>query len=129
MALTNRYLNPVPFVVRPPKPPTIKPPARIRSTKRVSPTNAALSRLIERRRAQELGHELPLNTVEAAAYIGFHPKSVERMARDGEIPAHPVSGARRKTWRFYRDDLDSWLRAKVNSARYPCSPNGKDSGH
>ena len=129
MGLSTRHLIPVPFVLRPPKPPTGNPPARTARTKRVSPTNAALSRLIERRRAQELGHELPLNTVEAAAYIGFHPKSVEKMARLGEIPAHPASGAQRKTWRFYRSDLDSWLRAKVNSARYPCSPNGKDSGH
>lgn len=119
----------VPSVMRPPKPPTITPPVRIKTTKRVSPTNAELSRLVERRRAQELGHELPLYTEEAAAYIGFHPKSVERMARLGEIPAHPVSGVRRKTWRFYRPELDSWLRARVISARYPCSPDGKDSGH
>jgi excisionase family DNA binding protein len=47
--------------------------------------------LIERRRAQELGYELPLSTREAANYIGFHPKTVERMARKGEILAHPVS--------------------------------------
>ena len=83
-------------------------------------------RFLERRRAQELGYELPLNTREAAAYVGFHYKTVERMARDGEIPAHPASGARRKTWKYYRSELDTWLRSKVNSPRHPCSPNGKD---
>jgi len=91
------------------------------------PTTTQLSRLLERRRALELGYELPLTTEEAGMFIGFHPKTVERMARNNEIPAHPASGARKKTWRFYASELDEWLRAKVNSHRYPCSPNGKDS--
>lgn len=90
------------------------------------PTNRDLTRFTERRRAKRLGYELPLTTKEAADYIGFHSKTVERMARSGEIPAHPVSGARRRTWRFYPSELDRWLRAKVNSPRRPCSPNGKD---
>ena len=90
------------------------------------PTNHELSRFLERRRAQKLGFELPLDTLEAGNYVGLHPKTVERMARMGEIPAHPVSGVRRKTWRFYPSELDAWLRSRVNSRRYPCSPNGKD---
>jgi excisionase family DNA binding protein len=94
--------------------------------KPVPPTPHELTRFIERRRAQKLGFELPLTTREAADYIGFHPKTVERMARAGDIPAHPVSGARRKTWKFYASELDAWLRAKVNSLRHSCSPNGKD---
>jgi hypothetical protein len=48
------------------------------------------------------------------------------MARAGEIPAHPASGVHRTTWRFFATELDAWLRAKVNSPRRPCSPNGKD---
>jgi excisionase family DNA binding protein len=84
-------------------------------------------RFLERQRAQALGHELPLNTKEAAAYVGLHPKTVERMARAGEIPAHPVSGVRRKTWKYYPSELDDWLRARVNSFGRPCSPNGKDT--
>jgi excisionase family DNA binding protein len=74
-----------------------------------------------------LGYELPLNTEEAALFVDYNPKTVERMARNGEIPAHPISGTHKKTWRFYASELDEWLRAKVNSHRYPCSPNGKDS--
>lgn len=84
-------------------------------------------RFLERQRAQALGYELPLNTREAAAYVGLHWKTVERMARFGEIPAHPVSGVRRKTWKYYPSELDAWLRARVNSTRRPCSPNGKDT--
>jgi excisionase family DNA binding protein len=70
-----------------------------------------------------LGYELPLNTEEAALFVDYNPKTVERMARNGEIPAHPISGTHKKTWRFYASELDEWLRAKVNSHRYPCSPN------
>jgi excisionase family DNA binding protein len=98
-----------------------------------SPSTAArlqtpyqLTRFVERRRAQKLGFELPLTTREAADYVGLHPKTVERMARAGAIPAHPVSGVRRKTWKFYATELDSWLRSKVHSLGRPCSPDGKD---
>jgi excisionase family DNA binding protein len=94
--------------------------------KHVPPTSRELQRFIERKRYQELGYELPMNTAEAAAYLGFHQKTVERMARDGELPAHPASGVRRKTWKLYPSELDAWLRGKVSSRRHPCSPNGKD---
>ncbi|HWR35033.1 MAG TPA: helix-turn-helix domain-containing protein [Clostridia bacterium] len=93
----------------------------------VPPTSRELQRFIERKRYQELGYELPMNSKEAAAYIGYHQKTVERMAREGEIPAHPASGVRRKTWKFYASELDAWLRGKVSSRRHPCSPNGKDT--
>lgn len=93
----------------------------------VPPTNRELQRFIERRRYLELGHELPMNSREAAAYIGYHPKTVVKMARQGEIPAHPASGVRRHTWKFYATELDAWLRAKLSSSRHPCSPNGKDT--
>ena len=91
------------------------------------PTSRELQRFIERRRYQELGYELPMNTAEAAVYVGYHKKTVERMARNGEIPAHPASGVRRITWKFYASELDAWLRGKVNSRRHPCSPIGKHS--
>lgn len=121
--------NPTPIDIRTLIAPTANPPVQAARTEQVSPTSAELRRFNERRRAQELGYELPLNTKEAANYIGFHPKSVERWARLGEVPAHPASGNRRKTWKYYASELDEWLRGKVNSRRYPCSPNGKDSGH
>ena len=127
MERTTNQQSPTPFRPRPLIPPTLDPIRKEKSTDHNSPTNAQLRRFQERRRAQELGFELPLTTEEAADYVGFHPKTVARMARRGEIPAHPVSGTRRKTWRFYPSELDEWLHAKVHSRRYPCSPNGKDS--
>ena len=122
-------LNPQPVVISIPASPrsNVEPPWNELQAETLSPTSHELRRFTERRRAQDLGYELPLDTSEAAEYVGFHRKSVERMARLGEIPAHPVSGVLRKTWRFYPSELDSWLRARVNSRRYPCSPNGKDS--
>ena len=127
MASPSNNQHPEPNNIRPLTPPTaIR--HRGRNAEKPYPTNAQLSRLLERRRALELGYELPLDTEEATLFVGYkNPKTVERMARNGEIPAHPISGARRKTWRFYPSELDAWLRAKVNSHRYPCSLNGKDS--
>lgn len=93
----------------------------------VAPTARELLRFLERRRAQELGCELPLNLEEAAAYVDVHRKTIARMARNGEIPAHPVSGTQRKTWRFYASELDAWLRNRLSSDCHPCSPDGKDT--
>lgn len=96
-----------------------KAPSASRTT---SPSLRDLSSLLERRRAQQLGIELPLTTREAAAYLGVHPKAVQRMARAGEIRAHAVSGVRRRTWKFYSSELDSWLRGKINESMMP-DPN------
>ena len=93
----------------------------------VSPTAREQLRFLERRRAQKLGYELPLNLTEAAAYVDMHRKTVASMARNGEIPAHPVSGTRRITWKFYASELDAWLRHRLSSACHPCSPDGKDT--
>lgn len=103
------------------------PQPTLHTTSALGSQSPSALRFLERQHAQALGHELPLSTKEAAAYVGLHWKTAERMARSGEIPAHPVSGNRRKTWRYYPSELDEWLRARVNSFRRPCSPNGKDT--
>lgn len=92
----------------------------------VAPNAHEVQRFLDRKRYQELGYELPMTTREAAAYVGMHWKTVEKKAREGTIPAHPVSGVHRKTWKFYASELDAWLRGQVSSPRHPCSPNGKD---
>jgi excisionase family DNA binding protein len=35
-----------------------------------------------------------------ARFLGLSPRTIVKMAREGRIPAHAVSGARRRTWRF-----------------------------
>ncbi len=50
---------------------------------------------------------------EAAALLQIHPKTLQRLARKGEIRAMRIG----KLWRFRASDLDAWvhLRLKVAS--------------
>jgi excisionase family DNA binding protein len=61
-----------------------------------------------------LPSDLPpvLNTEEAASYLRIHPRTLTRMARDGEIPGLQIG----RHWRFRRADLDAWVDSKVSSA-------------
>ncbi len=46
-----------------------------------------------------------MTSVEAAAYLKMHVKTVCRLAKEGKIPAKKVGSE----WRFMRRVLDSWL--------------------
>jgi excisionase family DNA binding protein len=55
-----------------------------------------------------------LNEKEAAALLGgLHPKTLQRMARAGQIPAYRVG----RWWRFRASELDKWLQAHAHSDR------------
>jgi len=54
-----------------------------------------------------------LNDEEAAALLGIHPKTLQRMARKGEIPAYRV----RRSWKYRASELDNWLRSRAHSQR------------
>lgn len=41
-----------------------------------------------------------VDTATVADFLGLVSLTVAKMAREGRIPAHAVSGARRRTWRF-----------------------------
>jgi len=57
-----------------------------------------------------------LDDGQAAGLLGIHPKTLQRLARVGEIPAHRVG----RFWRYRASELDSWLRAGVvQSNRQP----------
>jgi excisionase family DNA binding protein len=49
---------------------------------------------------------------EAGNFLELHPTTVQRLARQGLLPAHPVAGRKRKHWRFLRSELGAWLRAR-----------------
>jgi excisionase family DNA binding protein len=50
-----------------------------------------------------------LTAKEAAEHLRVKERTVLKWAKEGRIPAHPLSGSRRITWRFLREELDSIL--------------------
>ncbi len=58
----------------------------------------------------------PLLTVEeAAAHLRIHPKTLQRMARNCQIPSVRIG----KYWRFRLSVLDEWVRALENQSSQP----------
>ena len=65
-----------------------------------------------------------LDCAAAAAVLGgLHPKTVERWAREGRIPAYRYF----RNWRFRVSDLEVWMRSHVQSACHPCRLNQEKS--
>ena len=62
------------------------------------------------------GFEPVLNTDEAAALLQIHPKTLQRMARQGVIPAFRIGDL----WRFRASALDRWLRSGLCSKSHSC---------
>ena len=60
--------------------------------------------------------EKVLNTEEAAALLQIHPKTLQKMAREGTVPAFRIGDL----WRFRASALDEWLRSGVSSKRHSC---------
>lgn len=61
----------------------------------------------------------------AAEFVKLNRKTLLRFARKGLIPAHPITGNKRKKWVFLLSELDAWARAKVNSICDPCRNLGR----
>jgi excisionase family DNA binding protein len=51
-----------------------------------------------------------LDDGQAAQLLGIHPKTLQRLARDGQVPAHRVG----RFWRYRASELDAWLGASMN---------------
>ena len=49
-----------------------------------------------------------LDSEEAAALLKIHPKTLQRMARQGEISAVQIG----KLWRFRASVLNEWIRSR-----------------
>lgn len=62
-----------------------------------------------------------LNTEEGASLLGgIHPKTLQRMARRGEIPGYQIA----HRWYFRASELDAWLKSRVNSRSQSIRMNG-----
>jgi excisionase family DNA binding protein len=64
----------------------------------------------------DVAFEPILDTEQAAALLHIHPKTLQRLARKGEVPAYRVGDL----WRFRASDLDKWLRSGLSSNRHSC---------
>ena len=52
-----------------------------------------------------------LYTEEAAALLGIHPKTLQKLARDKQVPGFRIG----KLWAFRASALDLWLKSKMAS--------------
>jgi helix-turn-helix protein len=66
------------------------------------------------------GSEPFIDPGKAAQFVQLNRKTILRFAREGSIPAHPLSGDKRRIWRFLLSELDLWARSKVNSTCDRC---------
>jgi excisionase family DNA binding protein len=79
---------------------------------------AALQSILDSREPESLAEtfERVLNTYEAAALLKIHPKTLQRMARQGIVPAFRIGDL----WRFRASSLDQWLRSGLCSKSHSC---------
>ncbi len=61
------------------------------------------------------GFEPFVDEVVIARFRQITPRRVLEMARDGEIPAHPIGRGPRKTWRFRISEIDAHFSTKENT--------------
>lgn len=64
---------------------------------------------IQKRIDISLPFEPLLDSIEAAALLKIHPKTLQRMARNGEITGIQIG----KLWRFRASVLNFWLAQKL----------------
>jgi len=65
-----------------------------------------------------------IDCVRAATLLGgIHPKTAERWAREGRIPAYRFF----RRWCFRASELELWTRSHVNLLRHPCRLNEEKS--
>jgi excisionase family DNA binding protein len=79
---------------------------------------AALQSIQNSREPESLADafERVLNTDEAAALLQIHPKTLQRRARQGIVPAFRIGDL----WRFRASSLDQWLRSGLCSKSHSC---------
>jgi excisionase family DNA binding protein len=64
-------------------------------------------------------YEPLLNDAEAAQFLGgLHPKTVQRMARRGDLPAYRIG----RYWRFRASELSAWLVVHSSGQNNPLAP-------
>jgi predicted site-specific integrase-resolvase len=65
----------------------------------------------------------------AAEFLSVDWKTIQKLSREGRIPAHPVlTGARngRTTWRYKLSELDEWANTQRNSQSAGSATSSKE---
>lgn len=88
----------------------------------VSPKPGDIRRLLERRRAAEFGHELPLYASEAADYMGISLYALAELISAKEISTHARQCLGGKMSLFYVSELEEWLVTNANEGATNPSP-------
>jgi excisionase family DNA binding protein len=57
-----------------------------------------------------------LTAAEAAQYLRVKTRTILKWAKEGRVPAHPLSGSKRITWRFLKSELDGVMLAPPSAA-------------
>ena len=62
-----------------------------------------------------------INAQQASGVLHLSAKTLLRFARQGIVPAHPLTGRTRKQWRFLESELYAWARGRINlNTSDPC---------
>jgi excisionase family DNA binding protein len=71
-----------------------------------------------------------LTPAEGAQYLTVKPRTLLLWVRQGKLKAYPLSGVKRRIWRFRKEDLDAVLMASPVLPSIPLSvrsPEGRTS--
>jgi predicted DNA-binding transcriptional regulator AlpA len=55
-----------------------------------------------------------IDATQASELLHLSSKTLLRFAREGIVPAHPLTGKTRRQWRFLESELYAWAHERVN---------------
>jgi len=61
-----------------------------------------------------VAHDLPMSVDEAAAYLLVTSRTVDRWIATGGLPVHRLGDGPKAPKRFYRSELDAWVRSRCS---------------
>ncbi|PYP92023.1 MAG: hypothetical protein DMG65_05230 [Candidatus Angelobacter sp. Gp1-AA117] len=73
--------------------------------------------------AQEITFEPLLDSEDAARLLRIHPKTLQKMARNGEIQAVKIG----KLWRFRASHLNAWINTRICNSDKRCCTTPQNS--
>jgi excisionase family DNA binding protein len=66
--------------------------------------------------ASSMALEPFVDAARAGEFLKLHPATIQRLAREGTLPGHPVTQGKRRKWRFLLSELKEWLSSESVSS-------------